>query len=151
MKTIITPSPSIGSYEDLKRRVAYLESVKDEQEETLKENIREVYQSLQPAELIKKAIYNIRNDEELVEDSTHLGVSLGLDLLVGKIFEKDDSAGSKLKAFAAKQVISMIYKRYEPRVHLLLGELKEKVIDLFQLDVRDKKTPRDNATEKSAE
>lgn len=144
MKTIITPSASIGSYEDLKKRVAYLESVKEEQEETLKENMREVYQSLQPAELIKKAIYNIRNDEELVEDSTHLGVSLGLDLLVGKIFEKDNSTSGKLKAFAAKQVISLIYKRYEPRVHLLLNELKEKVIDLFQLDVKDKKTPSGN-------
>jgi hypothetical protein len=138
MKTIITPPPPIGSHAELKQRIAYLESIKDDQEETLKENMREVYQSLQPAELIKKAIHNIRHDEELVQESTHLGVSLGLDLLVGKIFGKDKSMGGTLKSFAAKQIISLLYKKYEPRVHLFLHEMKDKVVELFKLDLTDK-------------
>jgi hypothetical protein len=138
MQSIITPPPPIGSLAELKQRIAYLESIKEGQEETLKQNMREVYQSLQPAELIKKAIHNIRHDEELVKESTHLGVSLGLDLLVGKIFGKDKSMGGTLKTFAAKQIISLLYKKYEPRVHLFLNEMKDKVVDLFKLDLTDK-------------
>lgn len=151
MKTIITPMPPIGSYAELKARIAYLDSIKEEQEEVLKENIREVYESLQPAELIKKAIYNIGHDEELVHDAGHLGASMGLNFAIGKLFGQDKSIGGFLKTVVAKQVVSFIYKKYEPQVGDFLGQLKENIVDFFKSPMSKDKTapPSENPEEPS--
>lgn len=129
---MIEPLPSkITSHKELKQRIAYLESIKDKQEEVLKQNLFEVYKSLQPAELIKSAIQNIRSDEEIGTETGALVGTLGIDFLVGKLFKKDDSIGSFLKTLVARQVLHALYNKYQDKIHGFMENFTDKVVDFF--------------------
>lgn len=128
--------PVISSYAALKLRVTYLETLKEAQEEELKKDFKNVLVSLQPANLVKSAIHNITHDDELKSDAGSLGMNLGLDFLVGKIFNKSGSIGSYIKATIAEQVIAMIMNKYGDKIGELAGGLagglKDKLLSFFQ-------------------
>lgn len=124
--------PVINSYAALKLRVTYLETLKEAQEEELKNDFRNVLASLQPANLVKSALHNITHDDELKSDAGSLGLNLGLDFLVGKLFNKNGSIGSYLKAVVAEQVIAMLMNKYGDRIGELVGTLKDKLVTFFQ-------------------
>lgn len=132
-------SHQITSHADLRKRIAYLESIKDNQEEVLRKNIHEVYKSLQPAELLKSAIENISNDEEIGKNAASLAGNAGIDLLTAKMFDNNRSFGGKLKALAISQALKFIYHRNEDKVHDFIGNLTHKVADFLNFSDRKKK------------
>jgi len=124
----------ISSVSELKARIAQLEIVRDEQEAVLRKNLCAVYESLQPAELLKSAIANIRSDSELKNDAGGLLGSMGINFLLGKLFRKNNSIGGYVKAMAAEQVVTFLYKKYEDKIHAFLGNITDKLFGLFRSD-----------------
>ncbi len=133
------PPYKITSLAELRQRIAYLESIKDQQEEVLRKNIHEVYKSLQPAELLKSAISNIRNDEEIGKNAASLVGNIGIDLLAGKIFDKNDSLGGKLKSMAASELVRLVYNKYQDKIHAAVGTAAGKLMDFLSFSEKKKK------------
>lgn len=122
----------ITTVAELKERIASLELVKEEQEEKLKHNLLEVYESLQPAELMKSAISHLRNDDALHHDLTALAGNAGIDFAARKIFGKDNSIGGTIKTLVASQALRFVYSKYHDKIHELIGNAAGKVIDFFE-------------------
>lgn len=125
---------NISSVAELRARIAQLEIVKEEQEDQLRRDLCTVYESLKPAELLKSVISNISSDSELKNDAGGLIGSMGINFLAGKLFKKNNSIGGYVKALAAEQVIAFLYKKYESQIHTFMGNMTDKVFNLFKQD-----------------
>jgi|GEM_PF-2596831 len=145
----IAKKNNIVTNEDIKDRIAYLETLKEHQEEVLKLNLVEVHKSLQPVELIKTAIDNIRGDDEVLEKTGGYIGGLGLNYVVGKIFKnRDNTIGGHVKAFVIQQVASFLYKKNEKRITHFVGNLTRKA--LRKLHVVEDEVPLQRLREEEA-
>jgi hypothetical protein len=119
-------TPPISNYLALKQQIAVLESQKEAQELVLKANFHEVYQSIQPANLLKNALLRVREENEVAGT---MAVDAGIDFVVGKIFKKDASGGEALKSLILSEILHVLYHKYHDRIHEFIGKMTEKLID----------------------
>lgn len=134
------PHPKITSYETLRARIDYLDTVKEAQEEALKADLKQVLESLQPANLLRSAVENIKHDRDLKNQTGELGLSLGLDFLVDKLFKKSSSTGAYIKATLVEQAAAFILDRYGDKIEALVQRLTAKLRSLFNTDDIEKDT-----------
>lgn len=136
----------IVTNEDMKDRIAYLETLRDEQEGVLRQNMIEVYKSLQPVELIKTALNNIRKDDEVVESAGGLVGGLGLKYITGRIFKnKTHTVGGFVKSYVIQHIASFLYKKNEKRITGFVGNLTRKA--LRKLHIREDEEPKERIRE----
>lgn len=129
------------SVEEMKGRIALLEKLKEEQEDKLKFDLIDIYKSLQPAELVKSAIDNIREDVEVGEKAGGLAGSLGLNYIVSRLTGKNKGPVGYLKGIVVQQVVNYIYKKNEKAINHFVGNLTRKA--LRKLHVIDDEEPED--------
>ena len=118
-------SPSINNYLALKQQIAALESQKESQELVLKASFQEVYQSIQPVNLLKNALLRVREENEVA--GTMAG-DAGIDFVIGKIFKKDASGGEALKSLILSEILHVLYHKYHDKIHEFIGNMTEKLI-----------------------
>lgn len=135
--TNITPV-AISSHADLKKRIHYLESLKDEQEEEVKQDMKAFFHSMQPSELIRNMAANLRDDQQFKADAGAVGLNYALDFVMGKFFGKNSSIGAYIKSTIMEQVIGFVIRNYGDKIGDLAGTLKDKLVSFFQ-----KQTPRE--------
>lgn len=136
----IVKTNQFTSVEDMKDRIAFLEDLKNKQEDDLKLDLIEIYKSLQPAELVKSAIDNIREDVEVGEKAGGLAGSLGLNYIVGRLTGKNKGPVGYLKALAVQQIVNFIYRKNERAINRFVGNLTQKA--LKKLHVIDEEEPK---------
>ncbi len=129
----IVKKNNFASHADMKTRIAHLERVRDEQEDVLKADLIEIYKSLQPAELVKSAIDNIREDVEVGEKAGGLAGSLGLNYLIGKLMGKNNSPKGYLKALVVQQIASYLYRKNEKTINGFIGQLSRRAMKKMHL------------------
>jgi hypothetical protein len=134
------PRPKITSYEALRARIDYLDTIKEAQEEALKADFKQVLESLQPVNLLKSAVENIKQDRDLKNQAGELGLSLGLDFLVDKLFKKNSSTGAYIKATLVEQVAAFVLDRYGDKIEALVRRLTDKLRSLLKTDSIEKDT-----------
>ncbi len=127
-------TPSISNYLALKQQIAILESQKELQELVLKTNFQEVYQSIQPVNLLKNALLRVREENEVA--GTMAG-DAGIDFVVGKIFKKDASGGEALKSLILSEILHVLYHKYHDRIHEFIGKMTEKLIDFVNPEMKE--------------
>jgi len=142
----IAKKNNIVTIDDLKDRIAYLETIKTKQEDVLKLNLVEVHKSLQPIELVKSAIDKLRTDTDVSEKAGGLIGSLGLNYVVGKIF-KNKSSGpvGYVKSLVVQQITSYLYKKNEKTINRFVGNLTRSA--LRKLHVLEDEEPFDRVRE----
>lgn len=127
-------TPPISNYLALKQQIAVLESQKEAQGLVLKANFHEVYQSIQPANLLKNALLRVREENEVA--GTMAG-DAGIDFVVGKIFKKDASGGEALKSLILSEILHVLYHKYHDRIHEFIGKMTEKLIDFVNPEKKE--------------
>ena len=127
-------TPSISNYLALKQQIAILESQKEAQELVLKANFQEVYQSIQPVNLLKNALLRVREENEAA--GTMAG-DAGIDFVVGKIFKKDASGGEALKSLILSEILHVLYHKYQDKIHEFIGKMTEKLIDFVNPEMKE--------------
>ncbi len=127
-------TPSISNYLALKQQIAILESQKEAQELVLKANFQEVYQSIQPVNLLKNALLRVREENEAA--GTMAG-DAGIDFVVGKIFKKDASGGEALKSLILSEILHVLYHKYHDKIHEFIGKMTEKLIDFVNPEMKE--------------
>lgn len=75
-----------------------------DQEDEIKYQVKELYYSLQPAVLVKKAVDNILHSPETQKSLAQAGVALGTEFIISKIFKK----GTSLKGFLSSMIVNKI-------------------------------------------
>lgn len=118
---------SIDNVEALRRRVAVLEKIKEEQEIILAQNIQEVYHALKPTELLKSAIEVMKDEKESLAEAGHLSI----DYLSQQYMNNTGTFSGWLKGIIAKEAIHMLYNRYEDKIHNFIGKTGNKMVQLF--------------------
>lgn len=125
----IAKKNKIVTNDDIKDRIAYLEIIREKQEEVLKMNLVEVHKSLQPMELIKTAIDRVRDDVEVQEKAGGLIGTLGVNFLTGKLFRnRKNTIGGYVKGLVIQQAASFLYKKNEKGINRFIGNLTRKAL-----------------------
>jgi hypothetical protein len=94
----------IRDHAELKMRIMQLTARKEEQELVIKRNIKELYYSIHPANMIKSAIVDIATGPEWRPDLKRAGLSMGADYLIGRMFGRHMS----LKGFISALVVNKL-------------------------------------------
>jgi hypothetical protein len=113
---------------EMRERVAFLEDLKNKQEDRLKFDLIEIYKSLQPAELVKSAIDNIRQDQEVRFKAAGLVGSLSLNYIVGRIAGKNKGPMGYIRALVIQQIVSYLYRKNEKNIQQFLGKISRKAL-----------------------
>jgi hypothetical protein len=85
MRTNIVKLNHVISASDLDNQIERLNTLKEAQEEMLKENLGALSHSLQPGVLFKKAIHKFSEDEELKQSTFKSTLNFGTQFLLDKI------------------------------------------------------------------
>jgi hypothetical protein len=118
----------ITNHMELKREIMRLNQRRAEQEETIKKDFRELYYSLHPVEIIKRAADRIKDGSEskgsLLGGIAKMGLGIGASILFKKLMTK---SGGALVGFLASKIGSVFNKKKE-------GPIKggiEKILSFF--------------------
>ena len=114
----------------LHHRIMLLNNLKEEQEMTIKRNVREVVYSMQPSAIIKNIVNNISNDSEATHDLKTMGLNLGKDFLISKLFGKGQSLKSFLSSLVIRKVTDYIINNHSDLITTGIGKLENMFKDL---------------------
>jgi len=95
------PAIIIQNDTDLHHRIMQLNNLKEEQELVIKRNVRELMYSLHPSMLVKNLISKFSGDQESTSDLKSIGLNLGKDFVISKIFGR----GGSLKGFISSLLV----------------------------------------------
>ncbi len=109
MRSNIVRLSQIDSVSDLINQMDRLNSIKEAQEDMLKETLEKLSNSLQPDVLFKKALHTFSEDTELKQDTFKTTLNLGAQFLLDKImFRKGIGLKSYFLNIALKKVASFL-------------------------------------------
>lgn len=78
---------------DLHHRIMKLNYLKEEQELVIKRNVRELIYSIHPSMLFKNMLNKFTGDSKAGESVKSIGLNLGKDFLISKLFGKGSLKG----------------------------------------------------------
>ncbi len=110
----------IHTYDELTVRINQLTSLKDAQEIALRNDVKELYQRLQPKNIIKETVKDLANDAEFRGNSFKAVKNVATDFVVGRLFNKNNS----VKGFLATLLV-------EKLVAPLIANNKTKIVDFI--------------------
>lgn len=94
----------ITNHTQLKYTIMQVNAARAEQEDEIKYKLKEVYYSLQPATLIKKAVENVMHSPETQKSLAQVGIAMGTDFLISKFFKR----GNSIKGFFSSMIVEKI-------------------------------------------
>jgi len=86
---------------DLHHRIMKLNYLKEEQELAIKRNVRELVYSMHPSMLFKNLLNKFTGNQESKDDLKSIGINLGKDFLISKLFGK----GGSVKGFISSLLV----------------------------------------------
>ncbi len=86
---------------ELHQRIMKLNYLKEEQELVIKRNVQEVVYSMHPSVIFKNIVSKFSEDTESTNDLKSIGLNLGKDFLIAKLFGK----GGSIKGFISSLLI----------------------------------------------
>ena|ERR1700741_1567287 len=89
---------------ELHQQIMKLNYLKEEQEISIKRNVKELGYSLHPSMMLKNFIGKFTEDTETNNNLKSMGLSLGADFLISKLFGK----GQSLKGFLSSLIIRKV-------------------------------------------
>lgn len=106
METDAIKSP-ISNTTELRHAIMKLNNRKEEQEEQLRRNLKELYYSLQLSTVIRRTVRNIGADKELKASALETGINIGSGFLLDKLLlRKGYGIKSYLVNLGVKKLVS---------------------------------------------
>lgn len=129
----------ITNHVELHRRIMNLNYLKEEQEMEIKRNIREVAYSVHPSMIFKNAMNRLLDNHEGKGDLKSVGVSIGKDFLIAKLFGK----GNSMRGF----ITSLVVKKATDYIINNNPELINKGFDKVMDYLKERKAKRERKEE----
>ncbi|MBI1191644.1 MAG: hypothetical protein GC205_00525 [Bacteroidetes bacterium] len=89
---------------ELRLRVLELQQKKVQEEETLKDVFQDLIQSVNPVQIVKSSIHKLSQDQQVKIDLAKIGVTFGVNLLLGTVFSRKRNVKVFLAALAIEKV-----------------------------------------------
>jgi len=102
----------IETHEDLRKKIGALHQKREMQEEVLSGNLKWLYESLKPNALLETAIENLKDEEESVNEATHLSI----DYLTKKYLGTSKTFRGSIGAMVMNEALHFAYNRYQKQV-----------------------------------
>ena len=116
----------ISNYDELSLKLAELNSLKTIQEAELKSNLKEVYQSFQIKNLIKSTVKDLASDKEFRQDGLKAATGMATDLLVGRLFNKNNSIRGFITTLLVEKLAMPLIKNNKDKVISFITDLISK-------------------------
>jgi len=113
----------ITSHAQLMYKIMHLNARKEEQEETLKRNVKEIFYSFHPSVVVNTALKQISKDTQLQSNLGKLGLRFGAGLLSGKIFKKQSPVKGILSSILMERAASFIWNKNSVAITSGVGKL----------------------------
>lgn len=79
------------NYVGLRHRIMQLNSQKEDKEEIIKHNLRELYYSMHLASLMKQSLHNVYDDPQIQATVKRAGIVTFVDYAIGRLFRRSKS------------------------------------------------------------
>ena len=118
---------------ELHQRIMKLNYLKEEQELVIKRNVREVVYSMHPSVMFKNIVNKFSEDNESTDDLKSIGLNLGKDFLISKLFGKGGSLKGFISSLLIRKATDYVLKNHSDLIvsgiQKVEGFLKEKIIN----------------------
>jgi len=118
---------------DLHHRIMKLNNLREEQELVIKRNVRELVYSMHPSMMIKNLVHKISGDGETKSNLKSVGLSLGKDFLISKVFGRGGSIRGFISSLLVRKATDYVMTNHPDlisngitKVQGLFKNLKEK-------------------------
>lgn len=116
---------------ELHERIMKLNYLKEEQELVIKRNVREVVYSMHPSVMFKNIVSKFSEDKESTDDLKSIGLNLGKDFLISKLFGKGGSLKGFISSLLIRKATDYVLKNHSDLIvsgiQKVEGFLKEKI------------------------
>jgi len=89
-----------------------LNYLKEEQELAIKRNVRELMYSLHPSMMFKNLLNKFTGNEETKVDLKTIGLNLGKDFLISKVFGRGGSIKGFISSLLVRKATDYVMKNY---------------------------------------
>ncbi len=109
----------------LHQRIMQLNSLKEEQELIIKHNVKEVVYSMHPSVILKNMVNKLSGDPEAKSDLKTLGLNLGKDFLLAKLFGKGVSIKSFITSILVRKAADYVITNHSDLIAAGIGKLED--------------------------
>jgi hypothetical protein len=120
--------PPIRNHVELSYRIMKLNALKAEQEDVIRKDIKEIYYSFMPSELLRKAWNSFKENPAAQTNVGAAGVGIGLDFLIKRISGRNSSLKGYLSSILFEKVAGYFLKRHSD----VIEKGVEKVTRMFR-------------------
>jgi len=121
---------------DLHHRIMKLNYLKEEQELVIKRNVKELVYSIHPSMLFKNILNKFTGNQETKEDIKSIGINLGKDFLISKLFGKSGSVKGFITSLLVTKATDYFMKKHPDlisngihKVENYIKSMKEKSVE----------------------
>lgn len=97
---------------ELHERIMKLNYLKEEQELVIKRNVQEVVYSMHPSVIFKNIVNKFSEDKESTNDLKSIGLNLGKDFLIAKLFGKGGSVKGFISSLLIRKATDYVLKNH---------------------------------------
>jgi hypothetical protein len=112
---------------ELHARIMHLHSLAAEQELAIKRNVQEIVYSMHPSVMIKNAIKKFADPVKGENNLKDIGLALGGDFLISKIFGKGVTVKGFISQFLMKKVINYVVNNHSDTIKSGLSKLEDSI------------------------
>lgn len=109
-------NPGLSNHQELTLRIAQLKVEKHRQEQELKIAFNDLIQSFHPVTMIKETVHELATDREVQMDLTKVGLNLGVNFIVDKIFGKNKSPKGELGSAFIESIANSLISQNMPKI-----------------------------------
>ena len=109
---------------ELHHRIMKLNNLKAEQELVIKRNVREVVYSMHPSMILKNIVNKFSEDHEGTNDLKSIGLNLGKDFLLAKLFGKGVSIKSFISSLLVRKATDYVIKNHSDLITTGIAKLE---------------------------
>ncbi len=105
-----------------------MNALKEQQEEKIKTGLKDIYCTYRPEVVLKNMWADFTENTEIKSGLKKMGISLGADYLLGKVFGRNNSVKGYLLAIAAEKMTNYLVNKHSDAILSGIG----KVNNLFK-------------------
>jgi hypothetical protein len=114
---------------DLHLRIMKLNNLKEEQELVIKRNVKELVYSMHPSMMIKNLLNKFTGDQEAKSDLKSIGINLGKDFLITKLFGKSGSLKGFITSLFVKKATDYVINNHSETISNGIHKVEDLVKD----------------------
>ena len=108
-------------------RIAELRKEKGTHDAQLNISVNSFVDTLNPAMIVKESIHQLAKDKDVHTDLLKVGISLGTEFIIGRIFNKNASVGNFANVIISEKITDAAIQKNMPAILMGVSNLMYKI------------------------